>query len=87
MYQQPAPNPSAAQDERKKICPKSAVDQVLAGLGADEDFTIDDDVKAALGTLAENMLEETMEFAALMASRRNSKWLQARFSPRVMCQT
>jgi hypothetical protein len=64
------------QDESKKICPKSAVDQVLAGLGADEDFLVDDEVQTALGMLAENMLEQTMEFAALMASRRNSKWLQ-----------
>lgn len=49
---------------------------MIAGLGADEDFMVDDDVKSALGLLAENMLEDTMEFGALMASRRNSKWLQ-----------
>lgn len=72
------------QDERKKICPKSAVDQVLAGLGADEDFVVEHDVKSFLGMLAENMLEETMEFAALMASRRNSKWLQVPCSPQTM---
>lgn len=57
------------------------MDQVLAGLGADEDFAVDGEVKVALGMLAENMLEETMEFAALMASRRNSKWLQVCCSP------
>jgi hypothetical protein len=64
------------QDERKKICPKSAIDQVLAGLGVDEDCTVDEEVKSALGLLAENMLEQTMQFGALMASRRNSRWLQ-----------
>jgi hypothetical protein len=70
---------ASLQDESKKICPKSAVDQVLAGLGGENDFIVDDDVKSALGMLAENMLEQTMEFAALMSSRRNSKWLQVCF--------
>lgn len=81
LHRQAALNLNTFQDERKKICPKSAVDQVLAGLGADEDFAVEDDVKSALGMLAENMLEETMEFAALMASRRNSKWVQVRLPP------
>lgn len=64
------------QDERKKICPRSALDKALAGLGASESFQCDDTVAASLCLLSEHMLEQTMEFGALMASRRQSKWME-----------
>eukprot|EP00892_Ulva_mutabilis_P010468 jgi/Ulvmu1/7794/UM004_0023.1 len=66
------------QDEKKKICPKSAIDRVLAGLGASDGFQCDDSMAPSLCLLAEHMLEQTMEFGALMASRRKSKWLEAK---------
>jgi hypothetical protein len=50
------------QDERKKICPKSAIDQVLAGLGVDEDCTVDEEVKYAIWRI--DGVEEKLEMVA-----------------------
>lgn len=52
--------------------------QVLQRLGLSKDVQLSKEVELAVIELAENMLDHTMEFACLMASRRGGKWLEVR---------
>jgi hypothetical protein len=65
------------QDERKKICPKSALQKVLKRLGVQDEFKFADDfAEEQMVCIAEDMLERSIEFGALMASIRQSGWYE-----------
>jgi hypothetical protein len=65
------------QDERKKICPKAALQKVLRRLGVQDEFKFaDDDAEAQIVYIAEDMIERSIEFGALKASIRQSGWYE-----------
>lgn len=66
------------QDERKKILPRAGIQMVLKRLGVADEFKLSEEVESAIMLLAETMLDQTMEFGCLMASRRQSKWLESK---------
>jgi hypothetical protein len=65
------------QDDKKRICPKGALDKVLLRLGAAEEFKfVDDRTQLQITRIAEDMLERSIEFGALMASSREANWYE-----------
>jgi hypothetical protein len=67
------------QDDKKMICPKSALDKVLKRLGGEAEFAfVGDKAKQHLARIAEDMLERSIEFGALMAASQGSGWMQVR---------